>query len=133
MDGRENCELVLAGAQRVSAFGNNEAPSCARSSAFVGIPLANIEIPSWDDLLALGSSCYELTGLGYLGVDIVLDKHYGPLILEINARPGLGIQIANQRGLKPLLKRIDQLPKIPTNALERAQLGASLFPKALTR
>ena len=42
---------------------------------------------------------YELTGLGYLGVDIVLDKTHGPLMLELNARPGLNIQIANRDGL----------------------------------
>nr|WP_279387403.1 sugar-transfer associated ATP-grasp domain-containing protein [Legionella pneumophila] len=46
----------------------------------------------------MASSCYELTGLGYLGVDIVLDKEHGPLMLELNARPGLNIQIANREG-----------------------------------
>ena len=40
----------------------------------------------------------SLTGLGYLGVDIVLDKDQGPLMLELNARPGLNIQIANREG-----------------------------------
>lgn len=46
--------------------------------------------------------------LGYQGVDIVLDKDQGPLILEINARPGLNIQIANCTGLFPRLKLIEQ-------------------------
>ncbi|HSL81324.1 MAG TPA: sugar-transfer associated ATP-grasp domain-containing protein, partial [Thermoanaerobaculia bacterium] len=41
---------------------------------------------------------YEMTGLGYLGVDLVLDRSLGPLMLELNARPGLSIQIANRRG-----------------------------------
>lgn len=36
--------------------------------------------------------------MGYLGVDIVLDKDQGPLMLELNARPGLNIQIANREG-----------------------------------
>ncbi len=40
-----------------------------------------------------------MTNLGYLGVDLVLDKDHGPLMLELNARPGLNIQIANQVGL----------------------------------
>ncbi|MCH9689489.1 MAG: alpha-L-glutamate ligase-like protein [Gammaproteobacteria bacterium] len=58
-----------------------------------------IQVPFWDDILRIAASAYELTGLGYLGVDIVLDKTEGPLMLELNARPGLNIQIANRQGL----------------------------------
>jgi alpha-L-glutamate ligase-like protein len=65
-------------------------------------------IPSWENLLKLASRCYELTGLGYQGVDIVLDKDKGPLILEMNARPGLNIQIANRAGLFSRLKMVEQ-------------------------
>lgn len=61
-------------------------------------PIADISVPYWQDILTIAAQCYELTGLGYLGVDIVLDKHYGPLMLELNARPGLNIQIANRQG-----------------------------------
>ena len=51
-----------------------------------------------------------MSHLGYLGVDIVLDKNLGPLILELNARPGLAIQIANQTGA---VKRFDMIDKQP--------------------
>jgi len=61
-------------------------------------PIVGIEVPYWNQILEIASSCYELTGLGYLGVDIVLDKDQGPLMLELNARPGLNIQIANREG-----------------------------------
>lgn len=61
-------------------------------------PIVNITVPYWDKILDIAASCYELTGLGYLGVDIVLDKEHGPLMLELNARPGLNIQIANREG-----------------------------------
>jgi alpha-L-glutamate ligase-like protein len=61
-------------------------------------PIVGIEVPYWEKILEIASSCYELTGLGYLGVDIVLDKDNGPLMLELNARPGLNIQIANREG-----------------------------------
>lgn len=60
--------------------------------------IVNIQIPYWDKILDIAASSYELTGLGYLGVDIVLDKEQGPLMLELNARPGLNIQIANREG-----------------------------------
>ena len=69
--------------------------------------IAGIRVPNWDKLLELAASCYELTGLGYLGVDIVLDRYHGPLILELNARPGLAIQIANRVGLAQRLRRIE--------------------------
>lgn len=61
-------------------------------------PIVGIEVPYWNQILELAARCYDLTGLGYLGVDIVLDKDHGPLILELNARPGLNIQIANREG-----------------------------------
>lgn len=60
--------------------------------------IVGIEVPYWNKILEIASSCYDLTGLGYLGVDIVLDKEQGPLMLELNARPGLNIQIANREG-----------------------------------
>lgn len=62
------------------------------------MPIVGIEVPYWQKILEIAASCYELTGLGYLGVDIVLDKDHGPLMLELNARPGLNIQIANREG-----------------------------------
>lgn len=61
-------------------------------------PIVGIEVPFWEKILEIAAGCYELTGLGYLGVDIVLDKDQGPLMLELNARPGLNIQIANREG-----------------------------------
>ena len=61
-------------------------------------PIVGLEVPYWDEILEIAASCYELTGLGYLGVDIVLDKEKGPMMLELNARPGLNIQIANREG-----------------------------------
>ncbi|MEN0006453.1 MAG: sugar-transfer associated ATP-grasp domain-containing protein [Bacteroidota bacterium] len=45
--------------------------------------------------------------LAYLGIDIVIDKSLGPLVMEINVRPGLGIQLANQKGLREVLQELD--------------------------
>lgn len=61
--------------------------------------IVNLQIPYWDKILEISAKTYELTGLGYLGVDIVLDEAHGPLMLELNARPGLNIQIANREGI----------------------------------
>ncbi|HMM77040.1 MAG TPA: alpha-L-glutamate ligase-like protein [Gammaproteobacteria bacterium] len=92
-----------------------------------GVSLSHIEIPNWPRLLELGARCYELTGLGYLGVDIVIDRTHGPLLLELNARPGLAIQIANRRGLRGRLEAIDRLESIPGTAVERCELARELF------
>ncbi|MFD1261344.1 alpha-L-glutamate ligase-like protein [Entomomonas asaccharolytica] len=61
--------------------------------------VSGVQLPDWDNFMRLATRCYELSGLGYIGVDMVLDKDQGPLILELNARPGLNIQIANDTGL----------------------------------
>ncbi|WP_018937087.1 alpha-L-glutamate ligase-like protein [Thioalkalivibrio sp. ALJ24] len=70
--------------------------------------LVDLAIPGWDKLMELAAGCRELSGLGYLGVDVVIDRHRGPLILELNARPGLAIQIANGQGLQPRLQAVDE-------------------------
>ncbi len=69
-------------------------------------PVTGVEIPHWDTMLTHAARAYEMTGLGYQGIDIVLDRDLGPLVLELNARPGLNIQIANRAGLAPRLERI---------------------------
>jgi len=69
-----------------------------------------LKVPRWRELLSMAASCYEMTGLGYLGADIVFDKNEGALLLELNARPGLAIQIANGRGLRPALAAVDAQP-----------------------
>jgi alpha-L-glutamate ligase-like protein len=72
-----------------------------------GNPVSGVQIPYWNDLLLLAARCWELTGLGYQGADFVLDGGKGPLLLEVNARPGLNIQIANHAGLLPRLKFVE--------------------------
>ncbi|MEQ8663791.1 MAG: alpha-L-glutamate ligase-like protein [Gammaproteobacteria bacterium] len=92
-----------------------------------GTALAGIVIPGWSALLELAARCHELAPLGYLGVDIVLDAALGPLVLELNARPGLAIQIANGRGLRRTFDAIDQAAALPTTAAARAALAREVF------
>ena len=68
--------------------------------------IAGVQVPYWQEMLQMAAKAYDLTGLGYLGVDIVLDKEQGPLMLELNARPGLNIQIANRQGIDGRLQTI---------------------------
>ncbi|MEH6556415.1 MAG: alpha-L-glutamate ligase-like protein [Oceanicoccus sp.] len=77
---------------------------------------SELVIPQWKSILELAAGCFEMTGLGYIGCDIVLDKHQGPVILELNARPGLAIQLASGRGL------IDRLRLVENLAIEMLEL-----------
>jgi len=93
-------------------------------------PIVDIQVPYWDKILEIAASCYELTGLGYLGVDIVLDKDHGPLMLELNARPGLNIQIANREGILHRYRAIEAqaaLGKEPVSA--RIAFSKHLFAR----
>ncbi len=76
-----------------------------------GLALSDVVVPGWRDILLLAAQCFEMTGLGYMGTDIVLDKSSGPQLLELNARPGLAIQVANGRGLLPRLRHVEGLPE----------------------
>ena len=78
-------------------------------------------------LLTLASSCYEMSGLGYLGTDMVLDKKRGPMLLELNARPGLSIQIANAAGLLPRLRAVTKLGKVTMSVEERINFAMDNF------
>ena len=92
-----------------------------------GNSVTGVKIPKWDTLLAIAARCYELTGLGYIGVDLVLDKNKGPLILEVNARPGLSIQIANRSGLLPRLKLVEQYHNELVNLDDRLEFSKHNF------
>jgi alpha-L-glutamate ligase-like protein len=73
------------------------------------VPLVGVEVPYWEQILEMACKVAAAVRLGYVGVDIVVDAHQGPMLLEANARPGLAIQIANHKGLMPRLAEIDRL------------------------
>lgn len=74
------------------------------------IKVHGIKIPDWQKILEVATQAQVTSKLGFVGVDIVLDQTQGPLVLEINARPGLAIQIANQQSLRTRLERVANLP-----------------------
>lgn len=92
-----------------------------------GTKIAGFEVPHWSRIMLMAAQCYEAVGLGYLGVDIVLDRDLGPLILELNARPGLNIQLANRRGLRHRLDAIEALGDTHDNAGQRVAWSVQAF------
>lgn len=92
-----------------------------------GNTIVNLQIPLWDECLQISSKCFDFTNLKYVGVDIVIDDDLGPLVLELNARPGLNIQLANQKGLASRLKIIDNILHIPEDIFERIKITKELL------
>ncbi len=93
-----------------------------------GALITGLRIPHWDFILRSAARGFEVTGLGYLGVDMVIDRERGPLILEMNARPGLNIQIANCTGLVKRIARVDEIHDESAKPDERARIARREFP-----
>ena len=89
------------------------------------LPLSGIKIPYWKQILTMAVEAQSISSLGFLGADIAIDRDQGPVILELNARPGLSIQLANFAGLK---ERLDRVRGINIKTVERGvRLGRNLF------
>lgn len=84
-----------------------------------------ITLPFWEETLRLAVSAAQAIGLNYAGVDIAFDREDGPMILEINARPGLDIQFANLTPLQARLRRVEGL-QIKT-AAKGVRIAQNLF------
>ena len=107
-EGKANMELgaIAMGID----LGNGKTTGAAFKSQFVkklpnGERAAGFQVPFWDDILLSVSKIQQSTKIGFLGVDLVVTKS-GVKVLEVNARPGLKIQVANQT---PLRKRLDKV------------------------
>ena len=88
-------------------------------------PLRGIHIPDWDNILEIALKCQRVSKLGYIGVDIALDADHGPIVFELNARPGLGIQVANKAGLR---WRLEKVKDVEVESIKRGiRLAKSIF------
>ena len=75
-----------------------------------------IKIPNWEELLLIASRVQQVTNLGFAAIDLTMDKNMGPVLLEINARAGLAVQIAN---MAPLRRRLERVQGIKVNSPEK--------------
>jgi len=89
------------------------------------IKTRGIRLPFWDEMLKIASQTQFAVGLGYAGIDIALDRDRGPLILEVNARPGLSIQNANKTSLRSRLERVENI--VVGNPERGVEIGKNLF------
>ncbi|MDD4026803.1 MAG: sugar-transfer associated ATP-grasp domain-containing protein [Candidatus Shapirobacteria bacterium] len=92
-----------------------------------------IKIPFWREILETAINCQKaIPSLGFMGVDVVLDKEKGPMVLEVNARPGLSIQICNKAGLKLRMEKVDEIMVRSVDhaiTLSKYLFGESFFEK----
>jgi alpha-L-glutamate ligase-like protein len=128
-DGRANLHLGGVGVGVDMATGRTTHAVVGRRAVDrhpdLDVPLHGIGVPAWDDVLRIAVDAADAVGLGFLGVDVVLDARHGPLVLELNARPGLAIQMANRRGLRPVLEAVARAD-VPVDAGARVALGVRL-------
>lgn len=74
-----------------------------------GETLAGKFVKGLDECLSIAKRCYETIPLGYMGVDLLLDAREGPMVIEVNARPGLSVQLANQKSLLEEILELEQV------------------------
>ena len=91
--------------------------------------LNGITIPNWYKALLTAVQASEVADLAFSGIDIFLHKSKGPMVVELNATPGLSIQAANRAGMRRRLERVEGLNVInPEHGVKIAQaLFASDF------
>ena len=93
-------------------------------------PIVGFEVPQWDAVVSLAARASAVSGLGYVGVDVVIDALRGPVLLELNARPGLAIQVAHLEGLLPRLRAVEGLgDTMQMEWTERCALARRLFAR----
>jgi alpha-L-glutamate ligase-like protein len=131
-DGRANLHQGAIGAGLAVATGRATHAACRNERVTHHIDtnagIVGFQVPHWDAVLSLAVRAAEITGLGYLGVDIVIDVEHGPMLLELNARPGLAIQVANNEGLLTRLRRADRVPASELSTWsERLRVARELF------
>lgn len=90
------------------------------------VKLRGIKVPMWEEILGQAVQAAESSKLGFAGIDIILDKNKGPLVIEINARPGLSIQSVCQASLLERLKRVTNITPKP-DIKRGIQIGKNLF------
>ncbi len=96
-----------------------------------GTPIAGIQIPCWDEILLISSRIQYITNIGYLAVDLTLDRELGPVLLEVNARAGLMVQVAN---LAPLRARLERVSGLKVSSPEKGvRIAQELFGEKVGR
>jgi len=121
--GAVGCGVSLKNGELIHAIQNNRSLTHHPDT---NVKIKGLKLPYWENTLSLATKCADVADINYLGVDIVLDPLKGPMVLELNARPGLSIQLANQKGLLPRLEKIKEVYKTPRSIGDKVLFSQSL-------
>lgn len=92
---------------------------------------SGIPIPYWEEMLLIASRIQYITNIGYLAVDLTIDAEQGPVLLEVNARAGLMVQVAN---LAPLRTRLERVKGVSVSSAEKGvRMARDLFGEKVER
>lgn len=129
-DGKANLALGAIGAAIDIAAGRVTTSIIGKIGEIEYVPstkvrLSGLRIPYWNKILEYAVRAQQATNLGFAAVDFLIDREQGPMIVELNARPGLSIQLANQDGLR---WRLEKVKGIKVKTVEQGiRLGKDLF------
>lgn len=90
--------------------------------------LNGIKVPNWPKLLTVAVDAANAAGLAFCGIDMFIHEEKGPLVVELNANPGLSIQLANRAGLRRRLERVTDLNVL--NSEHGVKIGQALFAES---
>ena len=90
--------------------------------------LNGIKLPFWKRTLQTAVEASEAAGLSFCGIDLFISEEHGPLVVELNANPGLSIQLANRAGMRRRLERVQDLNVL--NADHGVRIGMTLFAES---
>jgi len=90
--------------------------------------LNGIKIPDWKKVLTIAVDAANAAGLVFSGIDLFMHEDKGPLVVELNANPGLSIQLANRAGLRRRLERVQDLNVL--NSEHGVKIGQALFAES---
>ncbi len=89
------------------------------------LPYQGLRIPYWEEILKYAIEAQKAIGLSFVACDFLIDADNGPVIVEMNARPGLSIQLVNRAGLAWQLNKVKGI-KVK-NTAQGIRLGKELF------
>ena len=71
-------------------------------------PIEGKKVPHWEKIIKMSPKISKISPLKYIGIDIVLDNKLGPLVMEINVRPGIEIQNVTKQGIVEIINNLDR-------------------------
>lgn len=129
-NGKGNLAIGAIGAGIDMATGYTTTAIIGKSQPIEVVPetslrLSGLKIPYWNKILRYAIEAQRASGLGFAAIDFLIDREKGPVIVELNARPGLSIQLANRDGLKWRLEKAKGI-KVKTVS-QGMRLGKDMF------